>query len=129
MSGFTVETWRTVAVFSGRVASKADVDAGRAVFAMEDTENPVAFEEPLPQPVVWTDEEADEDFAALIVQAERHETDDGEVLDVLGLLLPDGDTAVAFVEDVQEVEPTDPLWLGLLEAELADDEVNGVEDE
>jgi hypothetical protein len=117
--GFTAQSWRDVPVFAGRVAGKADVDAGRAIFALDETENPQVFEEPLPQPVIWTDEEADEDFAALIVQAERHETDDGEVLDILGLLLPDGETRVAFVEDVQEVDAGDPEWVALVEADLA----------
>ena len=124
MPGFTDETWRAVATFSGRVAIQADVDAHAAVFALADTVNAVAFEEPLPQPVIWYDDEADEEFAALIVQAESHQTDDGQELQVLGLLLPDGRTAVAFTEDVQEVAGDNPDWLDLLAADLApqDDE-------
>ena len=124
MPGFTAETWRAVATFAGRVALQADVDAHAAVFALAETVNAVAFEEPLPQPVVWYDEDADEEFAALIVQAESHETEDGQELQVLGLLLPDGRTAVAFTEDVQEVAGDNPDWLALLAADLApqDDE-------
>ena len=119
MSGFNAETWRTVPTFSGRVAEQADVERGPAVFALGDTHDAVAFEEPLPQPAIWYDEEADEDFAALIVQAEQHTSDDGQELQVLGLLLPDGRTAVAFTEDVTEVAPDDADWLDLIEAELA----------
>ena len=124
MPGFTAETWKTVATFSGRIALQSDVDAHAAVFALADTFNATVFEEPLPQPVIWYDDEADEEFAALIVQAESHETEDGQELQVLGLLLPDGRTAVAFTEDVQEVAGDNPDWLDLLAADLAphDDE-------
>ena len=119
MPGFTAETWKAVATFSGRIASQSDVDAGAAVFALVDTVNAVAFEEPLPQPVIWYDDDGDEEFAALIVQAESHETEDGQDLQVLGLLLPDGRTAVAFTEDVEEVAGDNPDWITLLEADLA----------
>ncbi len=124
MTGFTAETWKLVATFSGRIALQADVDAHAAVFALADTVKAVVFEEPLPQPVIWYDEDADEEFAALITQAESHETDDGEELQVLGLLLPDGRTAVAFTEDVEEVAGDNPDWIALLDADLAphDDE-------
>ena len=119
MPGFTAATWRTVATFSGRIALQQDVDAHAAVFALADTINAVVFEEPLPQPVIWYDEDADEEFAALIVQAESHQTEDAQELQVLGLLLPDGRTAVAFTEDVEEVAEDNLDWLALLEADLA----------
>jgi hypothetical protein len=124
-AGFTAETWNTVPVFAGRVATQADVEAGRAVFALGETYDAQAFDDPLPQPVIWTDEEADEEFAALIVQAEQHETEEGEQLQVLGLLLPQGRTVVAFTEDVAEVDAANPDWLALLEADLAVDEEDG----
>ncbi len=124
MPAFTAETWRAAATFSGRIARQADVDAHAAVFALADTVNAVVFEEPLPQPVIWYDEDADQAFAALIVQAESHETDDGQELQVLGLLLPEGRTAVAFTEDVEEVGGDNADWLDLLAADLSaqDDE-------
>ena len=122
--GFTPQTWSQVKTFSGRCATRADVDAGLAVFALEDTDNGQAFEEPLPQPVIWHDDE--ESVAAVIVQAESHETDDGEQLGVLGLLLPDGTTKIGFVDDVEEVDGANPDWLALIDAALdpdaADDE-------
>ena len=69
--------------------------------------------------------EAAKTDAAVIVQAEVHETEDGEVLQVLGLVLPHGRTVVGFMDDVDEVDATDPIWLSLLEADpgerLADD--------
>ena len=67
----------------------------------------------LPQPVIWYDE--DDEFGALIVQAETHDTEEGETLEVLGLLLPNGETVVAFRDDVDEVDATDPFWVALVE--------------
>ena len=123
--GFTPTSWACAKVFTGRCATRADVDAGLAIFALADTENGQAFDEPLPQPVIWHDDE--ESVAALIVQAESHETADGEQLGVLGLLLPDGTTKVGFVDDVEEVDGANPDWLALVDAALdpedeADDE-------
>jgi hypothetical protein len=74
----------------------------------------------LPSPVIWYEE--DEEFAALAVQAESHESEDGEELEVLGLILPGGRTAVAFVEDVEFVTDQDHTWLALLEADLEIDD-------
>jgi hypothetical protein len=113
--GFSVRDWPLASVFKGRCATPHDVDQGAAVFALGDTFNgrPMAMD--LPQPVIWYDE--DEEFAALVVQAEVHETEEGESLRVLGLLLPQGRTAVGFTEDVDEVDATDPIWLSLLEAD------------
>ena len=124
--GFTADTWKTVATFSERLAHQADVDAHAAVFALTDTLNAAVFEEPLPQPVIWYDDEAEEEFAALIIQAESHEAEDGQELQVLGLLLPGGRTAIAFTEDVEEVAGDNADWLGLLAADLSpqDDEEN-----
>ncbi len=117
--GFTAQSWRTVQTFSGRVATAEDVERDAAVFALGDTVDATVFEEPLPQPVIWNDEDADEVFAALIVQAESHHTKRGEELQVLGLLLPDGRTAVAFTEDVEEVGADNADWLDLLDADVA----------
>ena len=119
MSGFTPDTWRAVPTFSGRIARQADVEDGPAVFALADTHDAQPFEEPLPQPAIWYDEDTDEEFAVLIVQAESHHTEDGDELQVLGLLLADGRTAVAFTDDVEEVAGDDPDWLDLLEADLS----------
>jgi hypothetical protein len=121
MSGFTLQTWREAATFRGRVATEADVENGPAVFALSDTHDALAFEEPLPQPAIWYDDEAEEEFAVLIVQAEQHTTEDGQDLQVLGLLLPDGRTAVAFTDDVTEVAADDADWIDLIDAELAPD--------
>lgn len=113
--GFTEHTWDTLKVLSGRCATRADVDAGAAVFSLADTHNGRPLEWMLPQPVIWYDDEAE--FAAVVVQAEAHETEAGEVLEVLGLVLPSGRTAVAFSEDVEEVDGVDATWVALLDAE------------
>lgn len=111
---FTTSTWDKMTAFSGRVAKEADVTAGLAVYALSDTQNGQAMDLVLPQPVIWYDE--DDEFGALIVQAETHDTEEGETLEVLGLLLPNGETVVAFRDDVDEVDATDPFWVALVEA-------------
>lgn len=116
--GFDAMTWRLVKAFDGHCATPTDVEEARAVFALADTFNGRPMEMAKPAPVVWFGE--DEEFAALIVQAEVHETEEGEAMEVLGLLLPNGDTAVALVEDVEMVDETDPAWLSLLDADLED---------
>jgi hypothetical protein len=131
--GFDARTWRTAKVFTGRVARPADVDAGLAVFALDDTDNGQAFEEPLPQPAIWYDEE--DQHAVLIVQAEVHdapsenESGDIERLEVLGLLLPDGQTRVGFTEDVEEVAADDPVWLALIELGRAGEDADEEEED
>jgi hypothetical protein len=113
--GFTAADWPLAAIFKGHCAAPHDVDAGAAVFALGDTFNGRPLVMDLPQPVIWYEE--GEEFAALVVQAEVHETQDGDTLEVLGLLLPQGRTAVSFSEDVDEVDGFDPVWLSLLDAE------------
>ncbi len=131
LSGFDANTWRAAKVFTGRVARPVDVEAGLAVFALDDTENGQAFEDPLPQPAIWFDE--DDQHAVLIVQAEVHDAEDatGEVerLEVLGLLLPDGHTRIGFTEDVEEVDGEDPTWLALIELALTGEDADEAEDD
>lgn len=118
--GFDAFTWRLVRPFAGRCATPADVEEARAVFALSDTFNGRVMEIDKPAPVVWFGE--DEEFAALVIQGEVHETEEGEAMEVLGLLLPNGDTAVALVEDVEMVTDADPAWLSLLDADLEDED-------
>jgi len=136
-NGFDASTWRAAKVFTGRIARPADVEAGLAVFALDDTDNGQAFEDPLPQPAIWYDE--DDQHAVLIVQAEVHDalhedrnedaTGDVERLEVLGLLLPDGQTRVGFTEDVEEVDGDDPIWLALIELALTGEDADEAEDD
>lgn len=120
---FTIHTWANVQTFSGRVATEADVTAGKAVYSLSDTHNGRAIEGEFPQPVIWYDD--DDEFGALIVQAEAHDTEEGETLEVLGLLLPNGDTVVAFADDVDEVDASDPFWVALVEAHDEGDDMEG----
>lgn len=117
--GFDADSWRALKTFVGRCATPHDVDLGAAVYALSDTHEGQQIAMDLPQPVIWYEE--DEEFAAVVVQAERHEDDDGEALEVLGLVLPRGETRIAFLEDVDEVDSTDPVWRDLLEVDLLDD--------
>lgn len=125
--GFTAKTWRHAPVFDGHCATPADVEHANAVFALADTFNGRPMPIAKPAPVIWYSE--DEEFAALVVQAEAHETDDDGSMEVLGLLLPTGGTAVVPPDDVEFVSGTDPVWRSLLMAdrEAADDEEDGAE--
>ncbi len=113
--GFTVSTWKSAPVFSGHCATPADVEGAAAVFALADTFNGRPVEMAKPAPVIWYAE--DEEFAALVVQAEAHETEDDGTLEFLGLLLPGGGTAVVFADDIEYVDAADPVWQALLEAD------------
>jgi hypothetical protein len=113
-AGYDAATWKLVRPFPDQIATPEDVEGATAVFALSDTVNPQLIQTPKPQPVIWY---ADEQFAALLVQAESHHTEEGDEMRVAGLLLPSGATAVALMEDVEAVEDSDPVWLSLLEAE------------
>jgi len=110
--GFDVDDWMRLQAFTGAVATLDDVQAGRAVFALGETTAPRPLDMPLPQPVIWWDEDGEQ--AAVAIQAEAHETDEGETMEVLGLILPDGAGAVALLEDVDLVDDTDPTWRDLV---------------
>ena len=115
---FTTQAWRTTNVFVERVAQPRDVEAGLAVFALGDTISPEVLDlgEVLPQPAIWFDD--DLQVGVLIVQAEAHETPEGDHLEVLGLMSADGRTFVGFLEDVDFVDDTDPVWAALIEDTL-----------
>jgi hypothetical protein len=119
--GFTAATWQNAPIFEGHCATPADVEGAAAVFALADTLNGRPMLLAKPAPVIWYSE--DEEFAALVVQAEAHETEVDGSMEFLGLLLPSGGTAVVFADDIEFVDAADPVWLSLLEADgSADDE-------
>jgi hypothetical protein len=113
LGGYDVDDWSRLTAFTGRIAVLEDVQAKRAVFALGDTDDPRPLDLKLPQPVIWW--EADGEQAAVAVQAESHISSDGEEMNVLGLILPDGGAVVALLEDVDLVDDADPVWRGLVE--------------
>lgn len=117
--GYDAEDWSRLAAFTGRIATLDDVQARKAVFALGDTADPRVIDMDLPQPVIWW--EADGEQAAVAVQAESHLGPDGEEMDVLGLILPDGGGAVALLEDCDLVDDTDPVWRRLVEEAIDPD--------
>jgi hypothetical protein len=118
--GYDVDDWTRLQPFAGAVATLDDVQARRAVFALSDSFNPAPLEMELPQPVIWWDDDGEQ--AAVAVQAEVHVSADGETMEVLGLILPDGGSAVALLEDVDLVDDTDPTWRELVAGAIdADD--------
>lgn len=110
--GFDVDDWARLTPFAGAVATLDDVQTGKAVFALGDTEEARVIDMELPQPVIWWEEDGEQ--AAVIVQAEAHVGPDGDLMEVLGLILPDGGGAVALLDDVDLVDDTDPTWRDLV---------------
>lgn len=110
--GYDFDDWTRLAPFTGRIATLDDVQAGRAVFALSDTTDPRLIDMDLPQPLIWWEEDGEQ--AAVAVQAEAHVSEDGETMEVLGLILPDGSSAVALLDDVDLVDDTDPTWRELV---------------
>jgi hypothetical protein len=118
--GYDVDDWTRLASFSGRLATLEDVQARQAIFALDDTRNGRPLDMDLPQPVIWWSDDGEE--AAVVVQAEVHETEEGEAMEVLGLILPDGGGAVALLEDVDLVDDTDPVWRRLVADAVGDED-------
>jgi hypothetical protein len=118
-AGFDTDDWQRLTAFIGRVANLDDVQARKAIFALSDTRNGKPIDMDLPQPVIWWADDGEQ--AAVAVQAEAHDSEDGETMEVLGLILPDGEGVVALLEDVDLVDDTDPTWRGLVEAAVGDE--------
>lgn len=116
LGGFDVDDWNRLAAFTDRIATLDDVQAKRAVFALSDTDDPRPIAMDLPQPVIWWEEGGEQ--AAVAVQAESHISAEGEEMEVVGLILPDGSAAVALLEDVDLVADTDPVWRDLVGAAI-----------
>jgi hypothetical protein len=121
--GYDIDDWSRLTAFTGRVATLDDVQAKRAVFALDDTDRPFPLDLDLPQPVIWWEEDGEQ--AAVAVQAECHTTAEGEEMEVVGLILPDGEAAIALLEDLDIVDDTDPTWrklvAGAVDPSAADD--------
>lgn len=123
--GYDVDDWMRLRPFAGALATLDDVQRRAAIFALGDTLGGRPIEMEMPQPVIWWDD--DGEVAAVAVQAEAHETEDGEIMEVLGLILPDGGGAVALLEDVDLVDDSDPIWRRLVTEAIGDE--TGEEDE
>ena len=123
--GYDVDDWARLKPFAGALATLDDVQRRAAIFALGDTHGGRPIEMEMPQPVIWWDD--DGEVAAVAVQAEAHETEDGEIMEVLGLILPDGGGAVALLEDVDLVDDSDPIWRRLVTEAIGDE--TGEDDE
>ena len=125
-TGFDVDDWARLKPFVGALATLDDVQRRVASFALGDTETGRPIDMELPQPIIWWED--DGEVAAVVVQAEAHETEDGEVMEVLGLVLPDGAGAVALLEDVDLVDDSDPVWRRLVTEAIGDETGEDQED-
>ncbi|WP_310542259.1 hypothetical protein [Phenylobacterium sp.] len=101
------------------MATLEDVQARAAIFALADTQNARVLEMPLPQPLIWWSDDGEQ--AAVAVQAEVHDTEDGETMEVLGLVFPDGGGGVALLDDIDLVGDTDPTWRQLVADAIGDE--------
>ena len=117
--GYDAEDWSRLSAFTGRIATLDDVQARKAVFALGETDDARPIDIDLPQPVIWWEEGGEQ--AAVAVQAESHIGPDGDEMDVIGLILPDGGGAVALLEDVDLVDDTDPVWRRLVDEAVDSD--------
>ncbi len=117
--GFDVDDWGRLAPFAGRLATLDDVQGKAAIFALADTEDGRPLDMELPQPVIWWSDDGEQ--AAVAVQAELHHNEEGEAMEVLGLVLPDGSGAVALLEDVDLVDDTDPEWRRMVAEAIGDE--------
>jgi len=103
---WTPETWRSVSVFTGKVASEGDFLSGAAVFHQR-ASRVEALSVPLPQPALLTTEGALR--AMLVVQAERAHRPDGPV-ELFGAYAPDGSRFVFTSAECRLVDENDPTW-------------------
>ena len=110
--GYDVDDWSRLVPFNERIATLEDVQAQRAVFALGETDDARVIDMDLPQPLIWWEEDGEQ--AAVAVQAETHLNSEGEEMEVLGLILPDGSAVVALMDDVDLVDDTDPVWRKLV---------------
>lgn len=94
-----IKHWRQTPCVSGRAATDADVNAGRAVFAV----GGVPVELDLPACAIVSEEEVGEPTPVILIQAER--LDDGTV--AVGYRFLDGGTGIASLDDVELLSEPD----------------------
>ena len=94
-----LEHWRDTPAVSGRTANDADVNAGRAVFAV----GGVPVEIDLPAPAIIAEEEIGEPTPVIVIQAERLE--DGTI--AVGYRFLDGGTGIAEWDEVEFLSEPD----------------------
>ena len=94
-----MKKWRATPAVEGRAATEMDVDAGRAVFAVDGE----AVELDLPSCAIIREEGVGEPTPVIIIQAERLE--DGTV--AVGFRLVDGGTGIADLTDVELLSEPD----------------------
>lgn len=94
-----IKKWRETPHVSGRTATDADVNAGRAVFAVGG--EPVELD--LPTCAIVTEEEIGEPTPVIVIQAERLE--DNTV--AVGFRFLDGGTGIASLDEVELLSEPD----------------------
>jgi hypothetical protein len=98
-SPIDIKQWRATPAVEGLSATEFDVNAGRAVFAIDG--EPVELD--LPSCAIVREEGIGEPTPVVVIQAER--LDDGSV--VIGYRLLDGGGGIADLEDVEFLSEPD----------------------
>lgn len=94
-----IRHWRSTPAVQGRTATEFDVNAGRAVFAVDG--EPVELD--LPSCAIVREEGVGEPTPVILIQAER--LDDGTV--AVGYRTLDGESGIADLEDVELLSEPD----------------------
>ena len=94
-----IKKWRQTPAVQGRSATDADVNAGRAVFAVGG--EPVELD--LPSCAIVTEEEVGEPTPVIVIQAERLE--DGTV--AVGFRFLEGGTGIASLDEIELLSEPD----------------------
>ena len=94
-----IKHWRATPSVSGRTATDADVNAGRAIFAVGG--EPVELD--VPSPAIVREDGIGEETPVIVIQAERLE--DGMV--AIGYRLLDGGSGIAPLDDVEFLSEPD----------------------
>jgi hypothetical protein len=94
-----MKQWRSTPVTYGRAATDADIEAGRAIFAIGG--EPVELD--LPACAIVSEDGIGEPTPVVVIQAER--LDDGTV--AVGFRLIDGGTGIASLDDIELLSEPD----------------------
>lgn len=98
-----MKQWRATPAVEGRAATDFDVDAGRAVFAVDG--EPVAID--LPACAIVREEGVGEPTPVIVIQVERLEDETVAV----GFRLLDGGTGIADFDDVEFLSEPDERFV------------------
>ncbi len=93
---FEINTWRTIPVINGKIATESDAKNGFAVFCLKNVAEHKAFEIDLPKLAYLTNEDDDSKELIVVIQAEL--TENGVVI---GYRNPNGGNGAGFLYELE----------------------------